>query len=172
MDHQTEGKAGTLESCMYGNRARTVRRGGVGVPDYSGPGLLPARGHRWSDLGSHMVREMRRALVALNVTCRLEAISLTDWRARVIWKRSRFVCAVRRFEIFLLQTGGTRERFLSYQLTRWRKPNGTRACWESGACPEGVVGYGNRMARPLWIRLNCLNLNPNRVQVTTHRKNA
>jgi hypothetical protein len=38
--------------------------------------------------------------------------------------------------------------------------------------PEGVVGYGTRMARPLWIRLNCLNLNPNRVQVTTHRKNA
>jgi len=27
------------------------------------------------------------------------------------------VCAVRRFEIFLLQTGGTREVFLSYQLT-------------------------------------------------------
>ena len=27
------------------------------------------------------------------------------------------VCAVRRFEIFLLQAGGTREEFLSYQLT-------------------------------------------------------
>ena len=26
-------------------------------------------------------------------------------------------CAVRRFEIFLLQAGGTREEFLSYQLT-------------------------------------------------------
>jgi hypothetical protein len=43
------------------------------------------------------------------------------------------VCAVRRFEIFLLQTGRTKEKFLSYQLTRRRKPNGTRACWASGA---------------------------------------
>jgi hypothetical protein len=29
-------------------------------------------------------------------------------------KLSRAVCAVRRFEIVLLQTGGTREMFLSY----------------------------------------------------------
>jgi hypothetical protein len=48
------------------------------------------------------------------------------------------VCAVRRFEISLLQTGGTRERFLSYQLTRWRKPNGTTACWGSGACLKAL----------------------------------
>ncbi|MGZ6277067.1 MAG: hypothetical protein ACXWPS_12645 [Ktedonobacteraceae bacterium] len=32
-------------------------------------------------------------------------------------KAARPVCAVRRFEIFLSQTGGTREVFLSYQLT-------------------------------------------------------
>ena len=32
-------------------------------------------------------------------------------------KVSRAVCAVRRFEIFLLQAGGTKEMFLSYQLT-------------------------------------------------------
>jgi len=37
---------------------------------------------------------------------------------------------------------------------------------------EGVVGQGNRMARSLWIKLNCLNLNPNLVNVPTHRKNA
>jgi hypothetical protein len=33
-------------------------------------------------------------------------------------KVSRPVCAVRHFEIFLLQTGRTREEFLSYQLTQ------------------------------------------------------
>jgi len=48
------------------------------------------------------------------------------------------VCAVRRFEISLSQTGGTKEKFLSYQLTRRRKPNGTTACWESGACPKAL----------------------------------
>ena len=32
-------------------------------------------------------------------------------------KAARRVCAVRRFEIFLLQAGGTKEMFLSYQLT-------------------------------------------------------
>jgi hypothetical protein len=37
---------------------------------------------------------------------------------------------------------------------------------------EGVVGHGNRMARPLWTKLDCLNLNPNWVQGPTHRKNA
>jgi hypothetical protein len=49
-------------------------------------------------------------------------------------KVARPVCAVRRFEISLSQTGGTREKFLSYQLTRRRKPDGTTACWGSGAC--------------------------------------
>lgn len=44
-------------------------------------------------------------------------------------KVSRTVCAVRRFEISLSQTGRTREVFLSHQLTQRRKPNGTRACW-------------------------------------------
>jgi hypothetical protein len=48
------------------------------------------------------------------------------------------VCAVRRFEIFLSETGGTKEVFLSYQLTRRRKPNGTRACWGSGACSKAL----------------------------------
>ena len=38
--------------------------------------------------------------------------------------------------------------------------------------PEGVVGHGNRLARPRWTRLNCLNLNPNLVNGRTHRKNA
>ncbi len=32
-------------------------------------------------------------------------------------KAARRVCAVRRFEILLLQAGGTKEMFLSYQLT-------------------------------------------------------
>ena len=41
----------------------------------------------------------------------LEGLELLD--AKV----SRAVCAVRRFEIFLSQTGGTREKFLSYRLT-------------------------------------------------------
>ena len=37
---------------------------------------------------------------------------------------------------------------------------------------EGVVGHGTRRARPRWIKLNCLNLNPNLVDVHAHRKNA
>ncbi len=37
---------------------------------------------------------------------------------------------------------------------------------------EGVVGQGVRMARSLWIKLDCLNLNLNRVKVRAHRKNA
>jgi hypothetical protein len=53
-------------------------------------------------------------------------------------KGVRPVCAVRHFEIFLLQTGGIREKFLSYQLTRRRKPNGTTACWGSGAWPKAL----------------------------------
>jgi hypothetical protein len=43
-------------------------------------------------------------------------------------KLARRVCAMRRFEIFLPQAGGTGEEFLSYQLTWRRKPKGTRAC--------------------------------------------
>jgi CRISPR/Cas system Type II protein with McrA/HNH and RuvC-like nuclease domain len=53
-------------------------------------------------------------------------------------KVSSTVCAVRRFEISLSQTGRTKEKFLSYQLTWRRKPKGTRACWESGACPKAL----------------------------------
>jgi hypothetical protein len=53
-------------------------------------------------------------------------------------KLVRPVCAVRRFEIFLSQTGGTGEKFLSYQLTRWRKPEGTTACWGSNACLKAL----------------------------------
>ncbi len=37
---------------------------------------------------------------------------------------------------------------------------------------EGVVEQGYRTARPLWIKLDCLNLNLNLVQGPTHRKNA
>lgn len=37
---------------------------------------------------------------------------------------------------------------------------------------EGVVEHGSRMARPPWVRLNCLNSNLDLVNVTTHRKNA
>jgi hypothetical protein len=33
-----------LESRVHGNRARTVRRGGVGVLEPSRPGLLPYKG--------------------------------------------------------------------------------------------------------------------------------
>jgi len=54
------------------------------------------------------------------------------------WKLVRPVCAVRRFEISLSQTGRTREVFVSHQLTQRRKPNGTRACWWSGACLKAL----------------------------------
>lgn len=51
-------------------------------------------------------------------------------------KGARPVCAVRRCEVSLSQTGRTKEKFLSYQLTQRRKPNGTTACWANGACPS------------------------------------
>jgi hypothetical protein len=53
-------------------------------------------------------------------------------------KPSRTVCAVRRFEISLSQTGGTREKFLSYRLTSRGNPTGTRACRGSDACPKAL----------------------------------
>jgi len=53
-------------------------------------------------------------------------------------KGVRLVCAVRRFEIFLLQAGGTKEKFLSYQLTQRRKSEGTIACWGSDACSKAL----------------------------------
>ena len=87
-------------------------------------------------------------------------------------KVARPVCAVRRFEISLSQTGGTREVFLSYQLTLRRKPTGTIACVGKRCMLEGVVEHGIRMARPLWVRLDCLNSNLDLVKVSTHRKNA
>ena len=37
---------------------------------------------------------------------------------------------------------------------------------------EGVVEHGIRMARPLWVRLDCLNSNLDLVYGRTHRKNA
>ena len=46
---------------------------------------------------------------------------------------SRTVCAVRRVSTSSVQPGNTRRRCLGYQLTRGRKANGTRACWEQGA---------------------------------------
>ena len=39
-------------------------------------------------------------------------------RYEIVWEEARVVCAVRRFEISLSQTGGTGEKFLSYQLTQ------------------------------------------------------
>jgi hypothetical protein len=67
------------------------------------------------------------------------------------------VCAVRRFETFLSQTGGTREMFLSYQLTWRRKPKGTRACRESGGCPK-TCRARPRKTRVTWRKPDCLNL--------------
>src|SRR5262249_4404365 len=42
-------------------------------------------------------------------------------------------CAVRRVITSPVQPGNTRRTCLGYQLTRDRKINGTRACWEKGA---------------------------------------
>jgi len=62
--------------------------------------------------------------------------------------------------------------FLSYQLTLRRKPTGTTACVGKRCMLEGVVEHGIRMARPLWVRLDCLNSNRDLVKVRSHRKNA
>jgi hypothetical protein len=37
---------------------------------------------------------------------------------------------------------------------------------------EGVVKHGCRMARPPWVKLDCLNSNLDLVYVRAHRKNA
>jgi len=60
---------------------------------------------------------------------------------------SRPVCAVRRVSTSPVQPGNTRRRCLGYQLTRGRKANGTRACWEKGVtagrrCTAGRVRPG------------------------------
>jgi RNA-directed DNA polymerase len=64
-------------------------------------------------------------------------------------KVSRPVCAVRRVVTSPVQPGDTRRRCLGYQLTRGRKANGTRACWENGAtarrrCTAGRVRPGRQ----------------------------
>ena len=65
---------------MRGNRARPGSEEGrwKRTGDSTSLAAYPtAKGHRWSAFSSHAVREMRRARVALSVTCRLEATSLT-----------------------------------------------------------------------------------------------
>ena len=62
-------------------------------------------------------------------------------------KLSCTVCAVWRVVTSLAQPGSTRGRCLGYQLTRGRKANGTRACWEQGVtagrrCTAGRVRPG------------------------------
>ena len=120
-----------------GERSAHTSRGSNDPPGRTRRSFTGRRGTGDQTNSGHVVRAMRRARVALKS---LVAFGQQDWplESEVTRKRSRFVCAVRRFEIFLFQTGGTREMFLSYQLTRWRKPNGTRACWGSGACPKAL----------------------------------
>ena len=90
-------------------------------------------------LKNEKVCEMQTADTLLGIIHdRVSTIRTKDTGEPDARKRARPVCAVRHFEIFLSQTGGTRERFLSYQLTRRRKPNGTTACWESGACLKAL----------------------------------
>jgi hypothetical protein len=132
-------------------------------------GVMPrARGRGTGDgvlTGEGTGREMRKSCSML------EERNLVTREPDAV-KAARPVCAVRRFEIFLSQTGGPREVFLSYQLTLRRKPTGTTACVGKRCMLEGVVEHGIRMARPLWVRLACLNSNLDLVKVRAHRKNA
>lgn len=38
--------------------------------------------------------------------------------------------------------------------------------------PEDVVGHGTCKARSLWVKLDCLNPNPDSMHVPIHRKNV
>jgi hypothetical protein len=60
-----------------GKRSAHTSREGDGSKGEDEKVVHRAKGHRWSAFSSHAVREMRRARVALSVTCRLEATSLT-----------------------------------------------------------------------------------------------
>ena len=83
-------------------------------------------------------------------------------------KRARAVCAVRRIVVSLLEAGGTKEVFLGYQST-WRgNSKGTKQT-EQALPARSVVGQGTRTTRSLCVKLNCLNPNPDRVNVRTHR---
>ena len=87
-------------------------------------------------------------------------------------KLIRAVCAVRRVVISLLQAGGIEEIFLGYQSTWMRKAEGDKSRLRKRGMLESVVEQGHRMTRSPWVKLDCLNSNPDGVKVRTHRKNA
>ena len=74
---------------------------------------------------------------------------MTDLLEPDAMKVARPVCAVWRVITSPVQPGNTRRRCLGYQLTRDRKVNGTRACWEHGVtvrrrCMTGHVRPGRQ----------------------------
>ena len=69
------------------------------------------------------------------------------------------VCAVRRFEISLSQTGRTKEKVLELPTYLAAKAKGNKSMLGKRCLSEGVVGQGYRTARSLWVRRNCLNSN-------------
>ena len=50
-----------------------------------------------------------------------------------------------------------------------RKLKGDKSRLSKRCLSESVVGQGMRTTRSLCVKLNCLNLNPDRVNVRTHR---
>ena len=74
--------------------------------------------------------------------------------------------------IFLLQAGGMREDIPELSVYLEVKAEGDKSRLRKRGMLEGVVEQGYRKARPLRIKLDCLNLNLNLVQGPTHRKNA
>jgi hypothetical protein len=64
-------------------------------------------------------------------------------------KLTRAVCAVRRFEISLSQTGGTREKVSELSANLAGKPNRNKSMPRKRCVLESVVEHGMRTARPL-----------------------
>ena len=72
--------------------------------------------------------------------------------------------------ISLLEAGGMREDIPELSVYLEVKAEGDKSRLRKRCMLEGVVEHGSRMARSLWVKLDCLNSNLDLVYVTTHRK--
>lgn len=95
-----------------------------------------------------------------------------DTGKRSAVKAARYVCAVRRVVVSLLQAGGMREDIPGLSVYLEAKAEGDKSRLRKRGMLESVVEQGHRMTRSPWVKLDCLNSNPDGVNVRTHRKNA
>lgn len=87
-------------------------------------------------------------------------------------KLASTVCAVRRVVVSLLEAGGMREDIPGLSVYLDAKAEGDKSRLRKRGMLESVVEQGHRMTRSPWVKLDCLNSNPDGVNVRAHRKNA